>query len=524
VTSARGASLAQDAAFNAGSFVLRVVGSLVAVAWIARALGPEGQGRFGFSFWVAGLLGQVMLWGLASAMTRFVARSLGARRPEDARQVVDQAGFWLARTVAVLTVSGALVTLAWGAELQGPLLVGLLIAALSAVSAWRAGVAQGLRRFDVVLGADAAYWASLLLGLVPALASEDPVLGAMLAYLVARAAQAAVLFWGSERALEAHRAPGSAAPIPAELRAELGSYALQMAGLALFGAVLWDRSEVAFLKATGSYADIGVYTAAFGVTLLVGQVPASLGLVLVPFVAELQGADCGREAIGAVFRRGGRLLTLLLAGPIVVLLCAAPAVVDLMYGDAYALSAPLLQVLVLPLLLSGVGTTGAKTLVGGGGQGTLLRLTSLGASLKMVLCVALVPPLGALGAAVACAVAHATSLTGEAWFAARRFPRAADAPAARWMRQVGAASLAGAGTLGAGSLSGVVGVEGPVSVLLLQLVGGGVGWMVGVLAMRPLPQADARALRGALPEPLGPWIERLGGCPPRGRTGNEAGP
>ena len=501
------ASLAQDAAFNTGSFVIRVIGSLVAVAWIARVLGPEGQGRFGFAFWIGGLLAQIALWGLAAAMTRFVARAVGARRPGDARQVVDQAGRWLLPTAGALSVLGAPVVLRYGAELTGPLLVALPYAGLCALAAWRAGVAQGLRRFDVVLAADAVYWSALLLGLIPALTGDDPVLGAMLAYLFARASHLAVVWLGSERSLRAWAPATSAAPPDVALAAELRSYALQMAGLALFGAVLWDRSEVAFLKAIGSYEEIGFYTAAFAVAILVAQVPANLGQVLVPFVAELQGAQRGREAIGAAYRRGARLLSALVAGPIVVLLCAAPAIVELMFGEEFAYATPLLQLLVLPLLLAGIGTTGAKTLVAGGGHGTLLKLVSWGASLKMWLCIALVPAYGALGAAAACSLAYAASLVAEGWFAARRFPRGADAPPSRWKPQVGAASLAGAGVLCAAALGGAT----PAATVAIQLAGGAVGWAAGLLIMRPLPRADVRALQGALPEAAGPWIDRLGG-------------
>ena len=92
-------SLAQDATFNTASFAVRVVGSLITVAWVARSLGPEGQGRFGFALWVAAALAQIALWGLGSSMVRFVARAVGAGQPEDARHVIDQAGRWLVPTV-----------------------------------------------------------------------------------------------------------------------------------------------------------------------------------------------------------------------------------------------------------------------------------------------------------------------------------------------------------------------------------------------------------------------------------------
>ena len=57
-------SLASDTLWNVLSFAVRTVGTLLALAWVARALGPEGQGRFGFA---AGLAALVATHNLALA-------------------------------------------------------------------------------------------------------------------------------------------------------------------------------------------------------------------------------------------------------------------------------------------------------------------------------------------------------------------------------------------------------------------------------------------------------------------------
>jgi O-antigen/teichoic acid export membrane protein len=492
-------SLVKDTAFNTASFAVRVVAMLVAVAWIARALGPEGQGRFGFAHWIAIVLGQLAIWGLGMAMTRFVARSVGAGRPEEARAVVGQAGRWLHPTVAVIVGLGVPLAALLGGDLRGPLMVAMPYAAACAWVAWRVGLSHGLRRFDVVLAGDVAYWTLLLLLLGPALRSADPILGAMVAHLVARTVHVAIVWLWTERVLRAIAPGSSAEPPPRPLYLELRSYALQMAALAVFGAVLWERSEIAFLKARATYEDIGFYTAAFGISILAIRVPSVLGQVMLPLVAGMHGAEARRDEIGSAFRRGARLLSLVMTGPVAILLAATPAVVMVMYEDAYDPAAPLLRLLLLPLLLSGVGAIAAQTLVGAGGHSALLRLTSWVASLKMWLCIVLVPLWGAMGAALACGLAQGAGLAAQGGLAARRFPRCDGEPESRWRQQVAVGAAAAAGTLLAGLLVGgeARGTD-PLLALAVQFAGGAMAWGIALWKLGPLPPEDVAMLRDAL--------------------------
>ena len=80
---------------------------MVAMAWIARSLGPENQGRFGFVHWLAAMVAQASVWGLGVTSTRFVAASLGDRDPHAAAETVRLTTRWL--LITLLAVGGAAV-------------------------------------------------------------------------------------------------------------------------------------------------------------------------------------------------------------------------------------------------------------------------------------------------------------------------------------------------------------------------------------------------------------------------------
>jgi O-antigen/teichoic acid export membrane protein len=469
-------SLASDSLYNALSFSVRAVFTVVGMAWVARALGPENQGRFGFAHWAGAILAQLTLLGLAPTTTRFVARALGGDRPREAAAVVSMTGRWLLQALAVAVPAALIAAFVFGAELRDALLLAALYPLTMSTYLWRIAVAWGVRRFDVALRGHLVFFAVLLPGFWLGLNYEHPVLGVLVATLVARAAHAGVV-WMWTRVLPPR------APVAPELRVEVRSYAWDMAAVALVTALLWERSELVILKAWAPWHDVGLYTAAFGLSALVIRVPSMLAVVLMPFVAELQGADKHTE-IGEAFARGARLLTLGLAGPTVVAAVAAPALVEVVYGAEYAGAVAPLRILLLPLALGGFGGAASKTMIGAGAARLLLAIESGAVFLKFAVAAALVPALGAVGAAIGCSVGQALALLVAGLMAGRRFGR----PAQRgWPRQIAVVLIA------AGAASAVA-FEGPAAAVLgAQVAAGGAGWIGSALLLRPLMAEDSGA-------------------------------
>jgi O-antigen/teichoic acid export membrane protein len=473
-------SLATDSVYNGLGFLVRASLTVLGMAWVARVLGPEDQGRFGFAHWAGTIAAQAALVGLTPATMRFVAHALGGGREGEAAGVVALTRARLVRHLAIVTPLALLGGLAFGGDLRWPLVLAALYPLTLATYQWRVAVAWGLRRFDIAFRGHLVFFAVLLPGFGVALACPHPVLGVLLATVVARAVHAASVWRWTDLLPPAE-------PLAPALRDEVHRYAWQMAAVALTGALLWERSELAVLKAWAPWADVGIYTAAFGLSALVINVPSVLAVVLVPFVAGLQGAERG-GAVGEAFGRGARLLTLALAGPTAVATVAAPALVEVVYGADYAAAAAPLQVLLLPLVLGGFGGAGSKTMIGSGDARLLFRIEASAVVLKLALALALVPTLGAMGAAIGCAFGQGAALLGAGVAAGLRF----GSPRRRWPRQ---AAVVAAAALGAG-VGGLV--EGSsAAVLAAQIGGGAAGWIGAAALLRPLFRGDAGE-RGAL--------------------------
>ena len=406
------------------SFVVRGVGSVVAMALVARELGPDLQGRFGYAHWLGAIGAQMALWGLGIASTRFVARALGAGDPQAADEAVRLAQAWLIRILACVFPLGLLASWSLGGELRDPLLVAMVMLVSVTLFQWRLGVAMGIRRYDIAFVGYLLFYALLFAGLSVSLTSTRPVVDTMAVFALGRGLHAVLVWRWTAQALRAlcEQAP-QRTPTPgyttSHLRRGMGRYTTQMAIIAFFGALLWERTALPFLKASGDYIDVGLYIAAFSLTAMVQRVPGALAQVMVPAVAELEGAGGKQEVIARLWRRSALLLTALIIPMVLVLFALAPWVVDLLYGSEFERSTGVLRVLLLPLLVSGAAAASAKTLVGVGQQHRLLVIAANAAAAKMLLFMVLIPRWGILGAAWAVAISFTGAFVAET-VAARR--------------------------------------------------------------------------------------------------------
>ncbi len=489
-------SLEADALLNGLGFVLRLGLLPLAAAWVARSLGPLGQGQFGYAHGIAAVGAYFVLWGLAQTGTRFVARAMGAGSAVEVAAVVATTRSWLARSSLVVLALG-LPLAAWLES--GPervlVLVAVPYAVLIAWFAWRAGIGVGLRRYDILLFGHVLYMTALFLGLWLGLGSAQPVLGALLAYGTARLVHLLFLQWALARVLhrlvsdEAGEGVGDVRIRVSEaqtaLRPELLGFAAQMAGVVVTSTVLWERSEVLFLRALSTPEMLGYYTAAVALAIMVFRVPGLLSVVLLPVVAGLEGSKAAPEEVGRLVRKGCLALCWLVSPPVAVGIVLVVPGIEILYGPNFAPSAPILAVLLLPVLLAGAETVCARTLVGAGRQGVLLRWNAATALLNLCLCGVLVGAHGGLGAAYACATALAVQILGVTTLGLRAFPAPGTVPARAWLLLL-CVTLAAAGT--AASVLRAWPSDGSLSLGANLALASGLGvWGASLAALRFAP-------------------------------------
>ena len=476
---------ADFAAMTGGWAARAALGVLISVL-TARYLPPEEMGRYAFLVWLAGLAAVVLSLGLPTTVTRYTAEAVGAGRAPAAGSLLGLVVRWQAAVAlgaaAIVATAGLFVSGPWRlplalTALSVPLLVlhGSLVAFLSGLQMFRG---------QALLGAATLVLQAALVMLVVAL--DGGIGGLLVAHVAVNTLGLGVVAWLARGEGRRRGALPAQEPLAAGARADVLRYARSVSALVILDAVVWQRTEVAFLQALAPPAEIAFYALAFGVAAQVSRIPYQLSVVLFPSFPALVGAGRAAELAG-LHATAMRYLVLLGAPLAIGLAVTATAVVRLLYGPAYDPAAPVLAILALGSLATFAAGASPAVLHATKRQDRLLRQGALAAVADLALALLLVPAAGALGAAVASVLAQGLGSV----LAIRAAVRVAGAgvPAAALVRITAAAVVMGAvAALPVIALGGLTG-------LLAALMIGAASYPLALRALRALSAEDLDRVR-----------------------------
>ncbi len=399
---AAGPGVATTGATVLGGSAWSLAGRIVPQAYVlvvsvaaARFLGPDGLGRQSFIAFVEISVLSLLAQGFSIAMARFVGDSLGRGRPDALRGLIR----WGVRLQAVVALFGAaalvLVAAAGGEPTAAWVLAGvacglgilhtLPIALLIGMQRWRrasiAGLVNGCVGTIAVVFVLAAGW------------------GVTGMFAVEAAVGLANLVWTALLARRALREISPGVDSARDMRRPLLGYATAATYGIVLTLIVWRRSEFFLLERFSTDAEIALYSVAFALVAALIQFPDAIAGAAFPAFATLSGAG-EHERIRIGFGRGTRLVLLAALPLTAAALALGPPLVRLLYGTGFEGTAPVLAILILPLPLIAVLQLSKSLLAALGLLRYQLTAETIAAGLTIGLGLALIPPYGAVGAAI----------------------------------------------------------------------------------------------------------------------------
>jgi O-antigen/teichoic acid export membrane protein len=454
----------------------------------SRYLGAAGLGRQSFIAFVEATTVTLLSSSLALALMRYVGEAVGSGRPGAAR--------WLARRILLIELAAAVVgggTLillgALGATPPGAWVLAGVATVNGVLATVPGAVLTGLQRWRQATIAGLSTGGLGVAATIVVLALGGGITGM---FAVEAGMTAVSLLWTALLARGALLGLGAAVtPAP-----ELSRGALRFASYSLGGTlvylIVWRRSEFFFLQHYSNDNEIAYYSIAFAVATGVVRLPSAMAEVLAPAIATLFGAGA-HERIRAGFSRALRLL-LLATFPVVAASAAVgPEVLRLLWGNHLAPASKPFLVMVAASLIVPLTTLSASLVTGLGRVKFPLFVDTAAAGVDIGVAFALVPPYGALGAAIASSCALAVS----------------GIPLIAYASRIAGPIDWNAGRLFRGALIAAAG--GAVSWLLVHEVGGAAGVLLGLAAGGALFLGLA-LLWGFLPRADAEWLEDVLGA------------
>lgn len=396
-----GALLARKMVFDVGlSLVTRVVmiavGMLSAVV-TARALGAAGRGDYVYISTLGLLAVQFANIGISTDNARQAALS-----PERAALIAGNS-LWASLVLGVLATAG----MATYHLVNGN---GTPVALLSVLLLFVPSTLYGVLASNVLIGlgqmkAFNLYTLATNLVQLAAIAAAGFLTHDAIAVLWANAA---AVFAGSAAlfALFRSRSADAWKLDLALLRSGL-AFAGRVYVITLLGFAI-SRANVLMLGAMASKAELGIYSVAmqFGDALML--LPATIAMILFP---ELVRARPTGGSLAPTLRAAGWTAALLLP-PVAILWFAAPLVMHLLFGPAFAPSAEVLRIILPGVFALGVATIFSQLLSAEGVPTLQIAIWLLAGLVLVGIGGALISDHGALGGALALACSNFAAAVG----------------------------------------------------------------------------------------------------------------
>ena len=415
--------------------VITLVCTLLTTVVIARVIGPTRLGYFNLVFWLTTITCSVGSLGIPLTTFKYMGEFLGAGKKELASAVFFY-NLWAQTAIAsVLTAISmiAVFTIVDPAyrSCSALLVLSMVPNMITFVPSQANSAAENaaLNTRGALVGAIVYVTAvaiSLILGW--------NLVGIAAGVLVYRSAELAVKIMPVLKSMETV-AP---VPLPADIRKRMFSFSGLSTGLMLLQIVIWDRSDIIFLKLLqADIRQLAFFSVCFSVTDRLMRVPQTFANAL----SATQMAEFGRDK-DRLFKMTSQASTYVLLGALPILIgvaCIGGPFIRVMYGSQYLAAIPVFIVVALLSIPKAVLTPALTLLYSAEDLGFILKWGCVAALINVLLDLAFIPSHGALGAAWANGLAQtfaALSIWGRVLL---RYPVRIDMPA---LLRLAAATLA----------------------------------------------------------------------------------
>jgi O-antigen/teichoic acid export membrane protein len=368
---------------------------------MARVLGPEKLGYFNYIMWLTAMSGNVASLGVPSATGKYMAEFIG-RGDTGLAHAIYRRSLWFQSVMSCAVTAAALAVLYGFGDPKHHLvstiqILGVIPAMLVQIPT-QANLANESMRTN--MPGSLASNVLICLSVPVSLFLHWDLLGIASGMLVARLVDFALRWYFTNQWITA-TPPAQISP---ELKRKMSSFSWQMTYLSILSMIIWDKSDLVFLKAlTPDIRQIAWFTVAYNLAEKAILPPVVFASSLSTTIMAQYGRDASRvpgmtaEATRYVFLFSMPLLfgLALVSGPLIRVL----------YGPKYLPAIHVLEAAALLGVLKPLGYPIDALFKATGRQFQVVVWTTACAVLDIALDLVLIPRFGATGAAVASGMA-----------------------------------------------------------------------------------------------------------------------
>jgi O-antigen/teichoic acid export membrane protein len=406
----------KNSVWNLFLFAIQGITGIVMSILIARYLGAELMGEYSYITWLIGIISLVISFGLPNAITKFLSELIGSEGETHANLIYStllQLQFIIALAVSIILI------LLFYCNLLPDRKDYYLIAFISLIpmcmSAFLAAAFQGLQNFRIIslVGSCLSLLQTALVVLFIKL--DAGVMGLIAIPLIGGLIQTLILVKNTNLAFDFT----GWLKIPKTIRDNVARYSLHVYWTILLSMIVWQKSEIFFLRIYSTSAAIAFYSIAFNIVLLLTSLASLFAAVIFPVLSNFHGAGY-TEGVQNIYAKSIKAVVIFYLPLCICFIATAKPLILLMYSSEYVAVYPLLIILVVSILFSALGIIFANVILAVNRSDIQAKYVTLQAVVNVVLDLALIPQFGATGAAVANSAIRIASFFVWLWIVQRQ--------------------------------------------------------------------------------------------------------
>ncbi len=378
-------------------FVCQGLNGILTSILVARYLGPALMGEYSFIIWLIGIVVILVGMGFPSTITKFISELIGSKDTQTAQEIYSNlAQIQLIVSILVTLVCIGIIYLKFCPPQRDYYVITFLSLCPLCMSAFFSSAFYGLQNFKVtsIIGSVINIIQLMLTIIFIAL---DLGLKALLAISLISS-----LFYALLLAYYLYPTWNVISPlkIQKEFKNRIISYSLSVYWTIVLSLIVWQKSEMLFLKIYAPSEEIAFYNIAFNIAFMMIGLTSLFSTVIFPIFSNFHGAG-DRVGIQNIFTKSIKVLFICYLPVCIILIVVAKPIVSLMYSSQFLAVSPLLIILMAGSIFSAIGILFANLIFAVNRPDIQVKYVTVIAITNIVLDLLLIPRYGAVGAALA---------------------------------------------------------------------------------------------------------------------------
>jgi O-antigen/teichoic acid export membrane protein len=382
--------------YNTISNVISLLLGFILNIIIARILQPKQMGEYSYAVWLISFLSIVILLGVPNTLTKYISQFYKEKNK------IRFLFYFLVRIVFLtfIFVSSGILIYFFISQKNFDFLIfvvlGYTIASLNGILR---SYVSGIEDFKTIT-INTFITLFLQLILVITFLKKEPSSAKMLEiYLFSLFISTILFFISLKKELKEVFSTTEEMFLEKDEKKKITKYLIFISALMLINMIVWERSEIFFLKIFSTSEGLAFYSIAFTLGYLPNKI-LTFGNVLLPRMSKFY-AEKDFSKISMYYKQLTEFISLLIIPIYIFVFMFASDIVKILYGESYLQVSSILRIIIFAGIISGIATVGSAFIQAVEKVGVSFKIGVFITVINILLDFLLIPKYRSIGAAYA---------------------------------------------------------------------------------------------------------------------------